>query len=124
MQNQARKPDGKRSDDVKASRSNWHTRGILQDPDTFDSDAAERDRSLRRIALFLHSSVNAVEANLPNSLLTVLCRIPENTPLRRSQDKTIVHDVNLLFQDVDADDLRRPRLKFLLEAILWRSRLA
>jgi len=123
MQNQARKPNGRRPEDARANRSNWHTQGILQDPDTFDFDAAERDRALRRIALFLHSSVKAVQANLPNSLLTVLCRIPENTPLRRSQDKTIVHDVNLLFQDIDEDDLRRPRLKFLLEAILWRSRL-
>ncbi len=122
MQNQARKPD-KRSEEPRPERRNWHTQGILQDPDAFDSQAAERDRALRRIALFLHSSVKNVQNNLANSLLTVLCRIPENTPLRRSQDKTIVRDVALLFEDIEPDDLRRPRLKFLLEAIQWRARL-
>lgn len=122
MQNQANKPE-RRSEEPEGARRNWHTQGILQDPDAFDSDAAERDRALRRIALFLHSSVKSVRNNLANSLLTVLCRIPENTPLRRSQDKTIVRDVALLFEDVEPDDLRRPRLKFLLEAVQWRSRL-
>jgi hypothetical protein len=55
--------------------------------------------------------------------MTVLCRLPEGTPLRRSQDHTIVHDVQVLFDDIEDDDLRRPQLKFLLEAAMFRARL-
>lgn len=40
--------------------------------------------------------------------MTVLCRLPASTPLRRSQDHTIVHDVQVLFVDIEDDDLRRP----------------
>ncbi|MDH3298642.1 MAG: hypothetical protein OEM23_03625 [Gemmatimonadota bacterium] len=102
---------------------NWHTQGLLRARADQQTDVAERDRAVRRIAMFLHTSVKSVEANLANSLLTVLCRIPENVPLRRSQDRTILGDVQLLFEEVEADDLRRPRLKYLIEAVLWRSRL-
>jgi len=87
------------------------------------AEAAERDRAIRRIALFLHSSVRVVESNLPGSLLTVLCRLPDSTPLRRSQDQTIVNDVQTLFNDIESDDILRPRLKFLLEAASFRSRM-
>lgn len=106
------------------TRSNWHTQGILRNPAELDSKEPERDRALRRVALFLHISVKAVEANLANSLLTVLCRIPESTPLRRSQDQTIVNDVKVLFDEIELDDLRRPRLKYLIEAVVWRSRIS
>jgi len=113
----------RRDDDRMNTHRNWHTQGLLRARADQQTDVAERDRAVRRIAMFLHTSVKSVEANLANSLLTVLCRIPENVPLRRSQDRTILGDVQLLFEEVEADDLRRPRLKYLIEAVLWRSRL-
>lgn len=107
-----------------STRTHWHTQGLLRRPITGEAKAAElRDRAIRRIALFLHASVRTVESNLPGSLLTVLCRLPESTPLRRSQDHTIVRDVQVLFDDIEDDDLRRPQLKFLLEAATFRVRL-
>ncbi len=102
---------------------NWHTQGLLRSPDSEDSRAADLDAATRRIALFLHASVRTVETNLPGSLLTVLCRLPDATPLRRSQDHIVVRDLQLLFDQIEADDLRRPRLKFLLEAATYRSRM-
>ncbi len=109
---------------IMSTRTHYHTQGLLRRPKTGESEAAElRDRSIRRIALFLHVSVRTVESNLPGSLMTVLCRLPESTPLRRSQDHTIVRDVQVLIDDIEDDDLRRPRLKFLLEAATFRARL-
>ena len=99
------------------------TQELLRHPKDGAAEVAERDRAIRRIALFLHSSVRVVESNLPGSLLTVLCRLPDSTPLRRSQDHTIVNDVQSLFNDIESDDIRRPRLKFLLEAASLRSRM-
>ena len=99
------------------------TQELLRHPRDGAAEAAERDRAIRRIALFLHSSVRVVESNLPGSLLTVLCRLPDSTPLRRSQDHTIVNDVQTLFNDIESDDMRLPRLKFLLEAASVRSRM-
>lgn len=99
------------------------TQQLLRSPRAGAAEAAERDRAIRRIALFLHSSVRTVERNLAGSLLMVLCRLPDSTPLRRSQDHTIVHDVQVLFDEIETDDLRRPRLKFLLEAVTFRARL-
>ena len=105
-------------------RENWHTQGLLRRPSSKDAEAAElRDRAIRRIALFLHTSVRTVEENLPGSLLTVLCRLPDSAPLRRSQDHTIMRDVQVLFDEIEADDLRRPRLKFLLEAATFRAQM-
>jgi hypothetical protein len=107
-----------------STRDNWHTQGLLRSPSSREADAAElRDRAIRHIALFLHASVRTVETNLPGSLLTVLCRLPDSTPLRRSQDHTIVRDVQVLLDEIEADDLRRPRLKFLLEAASFRARM-
>ena len=100
-----------------------HTLGLLRNPPAGADEAAERDRAIRRIALFLHTSVRAVAGNLPGSLLTVLCRLPDSTPLRRSQDHTIVNDVILLFDEVESDDPRRPRLKFLVEAANHGARM-
>ena len=102
---------------------NWHTQGLLRSTNSEDAKAAERDAAIRRLALFLHASVRTVETNLPGSLLTVLCRLPDCTPLRRSQDHTIVRDVQVLFDQIEADDLRRPQLKFLLEAATFRTRM-
>lgn len=102
---------------------NWHTQGLLRSPDSEDSGGAERDAAIRRIALFLHASVRTVDTNIPGSLLTVLCRLPDCMPLRRSQDHIIVRDLKLLFDEIEADDLRRPRLKFLLEAATFRARI-
>jgi hypothetical protein len=107
-----------------STRANWHTQGLLRSPTSDEAETAElRDRAIRRIALFLHTSVRNVETNLAASLLTVLCRLPDSTPLRRSQDHTIVGDVQVLFEEIETDDLRRPRLKFLLEAATFRSRM-
>lgn len=55
--------------------------------------------------------------------MTVLCRLPQSKPLRRSQDHTIVRDVQVLIDDIEDDDLRRPQLKYLLEAATFRARL-
>ncbi|TFG66372.1 MAG: hypothetical protein E4H28_02175 [Gemmatimonadales bacterium] len=99
------------------------TQELLRSPKAGATEAAERDRAVRRIALFLHTSVRAVDGNLPGSLLTVLCRIPESTPLRRSQDHTIMNDVRLLFDEIEEDDQRLPRLKFLVEAASFRARM-
>lgn len=107
-----------------STRANWHTQGLLRSPTSDETETAElRDRAIRRIALFLHTSVRIVETNLAGSLLTVLCRLPDGTPLRRSQDHTIVGDVQVLFEEIETDDLRRPQLKFLLEAAAFRSRM-
>ncbi len=107
-----------------STRTHYHTQGLLRRPRTGESEAAElRDRAIRRIALFLHASVRTVESNLPGSLMTVLCRLPQSKPLRRSQDHTIVRDVQVLIDDIEDDDLRSPQLKYLLEAATFRARL-
>lgn len=81
-------------------------------------------RAIRRIALFLDRPVRRVEANLPGALQDVLCRLPWESRLRRDRDRVLVEDVRLLFEnDVELDDLRRPRLKYLLEHVELRTRM-
>ncbi len=106
-----------------STRDNGHAPELIRRPSSDDAEGAKlRERAIRRIALFLETSVETVEANLPGSLLTILCRLPENTQLRRSQDHIILREMQLLFDEIESDDVRRPRLKFLLEAATVRRR--
>lgn len=82
-----------------------------------------RDRAIRRIALILERSPRAVETNIPGSLHDVLCGLPWERALRRHRDHVILQDVRFLWEQMESDDLRRPRLKFMLEHAERRSRL-
>lgn len=79
--------------------------------------------AVRRIALFLEVPVSRVEANIPNALQDVLCRLPWDRALRRERDHVILDDVRFLFERMEPDDLRRRRLKFLIEHAERRARL-
>lgn len=83
-----------------------------------------RGRAVRRLALFLERSPAAVEANIPGSLQDVLCRLPWEKALRRHRDRVVLQDVRFLWEQMESDDLRRPRLKFMLEHAERRSLLA
>lgn len=106
-----------------SNRNNWHTQGILRDTSPEEEALVARDRAIRQLALFLNSSVRTVEGNVPNALLTVLCRLPDGVALRRGQDKTLMKAVQVLFAEVEPDDPRRPRLNYLMESAAWRSRI-
>lgn len=82
-----------------------------------------RDRAVRRLALFVERPPAAVEANIPGSLQDALCRLPWDRALRRHRDRVVLQDVRFLWEQIESDDLRRPRLKFLLEHAERRSRL-
>lgn len=82
-----------------------------------------RDRAIRRLALFLERSPTAVETNVPGALQEVLCRLPWDRALRRHRDHVVLEDVRFLWERMERDDLRRSRLKFLLEHAERRSRL-
>lgn len=82
-----------------------------------------RDRAIRRIALFLEKPAERVASNVPGALQEALRLLPWERALRRHRDHVILHDVRFLFDRMDADDLRRPRLKFLLEHAERRARL-
>lgn len=84
---------------------------------------ADVERAVRRVALFLDRPERRVAANLPGALQDVLCRLPWDARLRRQRDHVLVADARLLFGLVEADDLRRPRLKYLLEHAERRTRL-
>ncbi|HSM09601.1 MAG TPA: hypothetical protein VLA33_11375 [Gemmatimonadota bacterium] len=43
--------------------------------------------------------------------------------LRRRRDQVVLQDVRFLWEQVESDDPRRPRLKFMLEHAERRSRL-
>lgn len=81
------------------------------------------ERSVRRLALFLERSPAAVEANMPGSLQDVLCRLPWERALKRHRDRVVLQDVRFLWEQMESDDLRRPRLKYMLEHAERRSRL-
>ena len=106
-----------------SNREHWHTQGLLRDTSPEDEALAARDKAIRHVALFLNASVRTVEHNVPNSLLTVLCRLPDGMALRRGQDKSLMKAVHLLFAEVEDDDPRRPRLNYLIESAAWRSRI-
>ena len=82
-----------------------------------------RDRAIRRVALSLGRSPAAVQANVPGALQDALCRLPWDRALRRHRDRVILQDVRFLWEQIEPNDLRRPRLKFLLEHAERRSRL-
>lgn len=82
-----------------------------------------RDRAVRRLALFLERAPARVEANIPGALQDVLCSLPWDRALRRHRDLVLLQDVRFLWEQVESDDLRRPRLKFMLEHAERRSRL-
>lgn len=85
--------------------------------------AKGREEAVRRIALFLERPASRVEANVPGALQEVLCRLPWERALRRERDLVVLRDVRFLFEAMAPDDLRRARLKFLLEHAERRSRL-
>lgn len=82
-----------------------------------------RDRAIRRLALFLERSPAAVETNVPGALQDVLCHLPWEKALRRHRDRVVLQDVRFLWEQMESDDLRRPRLKFMLEHAERRSML-
>lgn len=82
-----------------------------------------RDRAVRRLALFLERTPAAVEGNVPGALQEVLSRLPWERALRRHRDHVVLQDVRFLWEQMEADDLRRPRLKYMLEHAERRSRL-
>lgn len=82
-----------------------------------------RERAIRRVALFLEQVPASVEANVPGALQDVLARLPWERALRRHRDRVLLQDVRFLFEQIERDDLRRPRLKFMLEHAERRTRL-
>lgn len=82
-----------------------------------------RARALRRLALFLDRSPADVVTNIPGALQDVLCRLPWEKALRRHRDRVVLQDVRFLWEQMESDDLRRPRLKFMLEHAERRSML-
>jgi hypothetical protein len=82
-----------------------------------------RGRSIRRLALFLERTPATVEANIPGALQEVLSRLPWDKALRRRRDRVVLQDVRFLWEQMESDDLRRSRLKFMLEHTERRSRL-
>ena len=82
-----------------------------------------RHRAIRRLALFLERTPAAVETNVPGALEEVLCGLPWEKALRRHRDRVVLQDVRFLWEHMEQDDLRRSRLKFLLEHAERRSRL-
>jgi hypothetical protein len=91
--------------------------------DTRNGDAAKVERAVRRVALFLDRPERRVTGNLPGALQDVLCRLPWDARLRRERDRVLIADARRLFELVEPDDLRRPRLKYLLEHAERRTRL-
>ena len=85
--------------------------------------ARSLDRAVRRLALLLDTSPEAIEANVPAALERVLCSLPWESRLRRERDRVVLADVRLLWEAMPADDLRRKRLQFLLEHAERRARL-
>lgn len=81
------------------------------------------EEALRRLALFLEKPLRMVERNVPGSIQEALSRLPWERRLRRRRDQVVLQDLRLLWEQMDADDLRRARLKFLLEHAERRSRL-
>jgi len=82
-----------------------------------------RERAIRRLALVLERPVDDVAANVPGALQDVLGRLPWERALRRHRDRVVLQDVRFLWEQMESDDLRRPRLKYMLEHAERRSRL-
>jgi len=82
-----------------------------------------RSRAIGRLGLFLERTPAAVDRNVAGALEEVLCRLPWDRALRRHRDRVVLQDVRFLYDQMDRDDLRRSRLKFLLEHAERRLRL-
>ena len=80
-------------------------------------------RAIRRLALFLQVPVDRVAGNVPGALQDALGQLPWEFRLQRHRDRVVLQDVRFLFDEMDRDDLRRPRLKFMLEHAERRSRM-
>ena len=80
-------------------------------------------RAIRRLALFLEVPIERVAANVPGAIQDALGRLPWEYRLRRHRDRVVLQDVRFLFEAMDPDDIRRPRLKFMLEHAERRSRM-
>lgn len=80
-------------------------------------------RAIRRLALFLQVPVERVTDNVPGALQDALGQLPWEYRLQRHRDRVVLQDVRFLFDGMDGDDLRRPRLKFMLEHAERRSRM-
>ena len=106
-----------------SNRDHWHTQGLLRDTKPEDEALAARDKAIRQLALFLNASVRTVERNVPNALLSVLCRLPDGVALRRGQDKSLLRSVHALFAEIEDDDPRKRRLNYLIESASFRSRI-
>jgi hypothetical protein len=78
---------------------------------------------VRRLALFLEVPVDRVAANIPGALHDALGQLPWEQRLQRHRDRVVLQDVRFLFEEMDREDLRRPRLKFMLEHAERRSRM-
>lgn len=87
------------------------------------SRETRRDRAIRRIALYLDRPARRVAANPAGAIRDVLCSLPWGSRLRRDRDRILVDDVRFLFDGLEADDPRRPTLKYLLEHNERRTRL-
>ena len=106
-----------------SDRELWRTQGLLRDTSPEEEAMVARDKAIRHVALFLNASVRTVERNVPNALLSVLCKLPDGRALRRGQDKVLMKAVHHLFAEVEHDDPRRRRLNYLLESASFRSRI-
>lgn len=114
-------------DELLVQRTERH-RGAPVKLDVFERQgpahiARSLDRAVRRVALLLESSPEAVEANVPAALEKLLCALPWESRLRRERDRIALDDVRLLWEAMPTDDLRRKRLQFLLEHAERRARL-
>jgi hypothetical protein len=78
---------------------------------------------IEHLAHYLGTTTEAVLENVPNAVLQALCRIPQHSRLRRYHDSTLIGRLRTLVDAMPADDLRRPRLRFLLEEAERRSRM-
>lgn len=106
------------------------TAGIATSASRTDRSAVEltgrgkiRDHAVRRLALVLERSPADVEANVPGALQVVLSQLPWEKALRRHRDRVVLQDARFLWEQMESDDLRRPRLKYMLEHAERRSRL-
>lgn len=78
---------------------------------------------VEHVAQYLGTTTEAVLENVPNAVLRVLCEVPQHTRLRRIHDSTILSNLRKLVDAMADDDLRRPRLRYLLEDAERRSRM-
>lgn len=78
---------------------------------------------VEHLAKYIGETTEAVLENVPNAVLRALCDVPQYTRLRRIHDATILANLRALVDGMPSDDLRRPRLRFLLEDAERRSRM-